>query len=208
MIKLSILILTHNRPKLFERCIKSVLNNYKNQFTLEILVNNDSNDICEIKNNYTKYYYEKFNNLSSIYKFLLNKSQGEYIYFLEDDDYLAENFFDKLLFDSDLIVGNYIPAHDHKNILKYSMMYPNKKIKNDEFLLLMDEEKLQLGQHVYKKETIKDFIFLENSDIHNDILLTKFAAQKSKIISLNNKVFFYQTQDGGDNISFPEKNAF
>ena len=45
--KLSILILTHNRPKLFKRCIKSVIKNLPD-FDIEILVNNDSNDIEEV----------------------------------------------------------------------------------------------------------------------------------------------------------------
>ena len=47
MKKLSILILTHNRPLLFERCINSVLRNLPN-YEIEILVNNDTNDIKEI----------------------------------------------------------------------------------------------------------------------------------------------------------------
>ena len=54
--KLSILILTHNRPLLFERCINSVLNNLPN-YDIEILVNNDSNDITEIHNDKVNIYY-------------------------------------------------------------------------------------------------------------------------------------------------------
>jgi glycosyltransferase involved in cell wall biosynthesis len=57
--KLSILILTHNRPILFKRCINSVLNNLPN-FDIEILVNNDSKDITEIyHDNVNIFYYYK-----------------------------------------------------------------------------------------------------------------------------------------------------
>jgi len=206
MIKLSILILTHNRPKLFERCIRSVLDNYKNEFDIEIIVNNDSSDIDEIKDEKVNYHYKKFKNLSSIYKFLLNESKGEYVYYLEDDDYLTKNFFEKINFEGDLIVGNYIPAHDKENMLKYSMMYGSGVVDYFEFLNLIDEKRLQLGQHIYKKEIIEDFIFPEDNNIHNDILLTKHAAKNSKKIIMTNKIFFHQTQDGKDNISFPEKN--
>ena len=42
--KLSILIPTHNRPKLFSRALHSVLNILP-KYEIQIIVNNDSNDI-------------------------------------------------------------------------------------------------------------------------------------------------------------------
>jgi hypothetical protein len=42
-----------------------------------------------------------------------------------------------------------------------------------------------------------------DSDIHNDIRLVRYAASQSASIQTLNKVFYYQTIDGGDNISFP-----
>lgn len=41
--KLSILILTHKRPELFQRCLESALHMLPEN--VEIIVNNDSNDI-------------------------------------------------------------------------------------------------------------------------------------------------------------------
>ena len=96
--KLSILILTHNRPSLFKRCITSVLNNLPN-YNIEILVNNDSNDISEVYSDKVdiSYFYKKTEKLTDIYKFLFDQSKGEYIFYLEDDDYIRSNFF-KYLF--------------------------------------------------------------------------------------------------------------
>ena len=101
--KLSILILTHNRPKLFTRCITSVLNILP-EYKVEILVNNDTNDIQEVYDNKVniRYFYEQKNDLSDIYKFLYNTAKGEFIYFLEDDDYLKPNFFNGLDFGYDI----------------------------------------------------------------------------------------------------------
>ena len=81
--KLSILILTHNRPKLFKRCIDSVIKNLPD-FDIEILVNNDSNDIEEVysENITIKYFYKKYKELGETYRFLYFESKGEYIFFL------------------------------------------------------------------------------------------------------------------------------
>jgi glycosyltransferase involved in cell wall biosynthesis len=200
--ELSILIPTHNRPDLFQRCLHSALD--CDDYHIEIIVNNDSNDIREIKDKRVKYHYNKFDNLSAVYKFLLDQSKGEHVYFLEDDDYLAKDFYDKLVLDSDIIVGNYMPCHDLKNMLNYSMMYMNEYSTSDIFEKNIDSQKLQLGQFIFRRNTIKDWIFPENSDIHNDELLVRYALQNAEMVRSLNRVFYHQTQDGGDNISFPE----
>ena len=49
---------------------------------------------------------------------------------------------------------------------------------------------------------ILDFDFKMDSNIHNDTKLVVHAASKAATIKTMNKVFYFQTIDGGDNISF------
>ena len=200
---LSILILTHNRPKLFTRCLESVLA----QITpgVEVLVNNDSCDIEEIKHSQVKYFYYTSGSLCEKYKFLLEIAQGEYVYYLEDDDYLHKDFLTTRL-DADLIVGNYCPTYETPNILTFMSLYKDSLLTSEEFLDRLNTEHLQLSQHIYKRDCILDFEFPMDSDIHNDIKLTVHAALRAKSIKTLNRVFYYQTIDGGDNISFPPVN--
>jgi len=200
---LSILILTHNRPKLFIRCLESVLS----QITpnAEVIVNNDTNDITEIKHPQVTYHYNKFSSLCEIYKFLLEKAVGNYVYFLEDDDYIASGFFDIEL-SADLIAGNYFPTYAPNKLLDYLTLWNTKTLTPAEFVSNINEEHLQLSQHIFKREKILKFEFKMDSDIHNDIRLVRYAASQSTSIQTLNKVFYYQTIDGGDNISFPKVN--
>lgn len=198
--KISILILTHNRPKLFTRCLESVLCQINS--TVEVIVNNDTRDIIEIFHPQVRYYYNKFNSLCEIYKFLLEQSNGEYVYFLEDDDYLNNNFFEIEL-DEDLIVGNYYPTYNPNNILDFLKIYRDCKFTTEEFIKQLNYEHLQLSQHIFKKDSIIDFEFTMDNNVHNDIRLVLHSAQKSKIIKTTNKIMYFQTKDGGDNISFP-----
>lgn len=199
--QLSILIPTHNRPVLFQRCLNAILSQIDN--TVEIIVNNDSNDIVEIDHPMVTYYYNKYDNLSDVYKFLLNKATGEFVYYSEDDDYVAPDivkYWSTLYTDYDLFVGNFLPTYtsltENKSFWKKTKMFAN----NSEYVL--NDELLQLSQYVFRKSLIDDFVFPNDSNINNDILLVKHALTKQPRIKTSSKIFYLQTTDGGDNISF------
>lgn len=200
MIKLSVLILTHNRPKLFDRCLNSALFNKPDN--VEILVNNDSNDIIEIENKDIRYYYNKSNNLSDLYNFLLQEAKGEYVYYLEDDDYLVPNFYDIIMnyLNYDLIGANYYPTWNSSWILKCSSSM-NKSFN-------INREVFQLGQFIFKRSKILEVQFPNSSHIHNDyVLVTRILETNPSVINIP-KVIYYQTTDGKDNISFPESTNY
>jgi hypothetical protein len=201
--KISILILTHKRPILFERCVKSVVKNKPDW--AEIIVNNDSNDIEEIQG--ATYHYEKHEDLSNTYRFLWEKSVGKYIYFLEDDDFVNKKFWNII---DDALIGEeklnhifkYIPENDIK---KYFAYFPkirgklNKYIDGIEYINKFGAEHFQLGQVVFYKGGINEFV--SGNKIENDLKLFLSSQVQSKIID---KPIYTQTTDGGDNISWNE----
>ena len=181
-IKISILILTHNRPELFKRCINSVINS--NPKNYEILVNNDSHDITEIQGENIRYYYQKHYDLSSTYKFLFDNAKGDYIYFLEDDDYIIKDFW------------RYIDYSYNINYLNYLKYEAVKNIKT-KFKIETVNEDFQLSQILFQKALVKKFPIGNN--IYNDWEL--FQSIKNTSINIVPKIMFIQTQDGKDNIS-------
>lgn len=198
--KLSILILTHKRPELFKRCLESAINYIPSN--VEIIVNNDSKDIIEIQHEQITYYYENFTNLSGVYNFLLEKSNGEYVYYLEDDDYLVRDFYKIVLpyLEYDLIGFNYYPTWNTNWILKCTTSM------NKEFNI--NREVFQLGQFIFRKKMVELFEFPKDSHIHNDYKLVEFILSICKDKINIPKVLYYQTTDGGDNISFPESTNY
>lgn len=202
--KISILILTHNRPKLFDRCIKSVIDQITDD--VEVIVNNDSRDITETPHPAVTYHYNQYNNLCSIYEFLLSQASGEFVYFLEDDDYLNENFF-KISLDADVICGNYMPTYKPNNVAEYACHFKDRTYSSShDFLNTVSTWHLQLSQYIFKRSIITDFPFAYDSHVHNDQRLVEHAVNKSSTIKSLSKVLYYQTVDGGDNISFPNDN--
>lgn len=194
---MSILILTHKRPELFHRCLLSALKDIP--ANIEILVNNDSRDIIEIPHSQVKYFYENPEHLSDKYKLLLDKSTGEYIYYLEDDDYLVQNFYKIVLpylKDYDIIGGNYYPTWNDEWVMRCTSSMSNS--------FNLDGAELQLGQFIMRRSIARTFQFAKDSHIHNDKRLVQHVYSLSKNPININKVLYFQTTDGGDNISFPE----
>jgi hypothetical protein len=197
---LSILILTHDRPELFTRCINAIVPQLNDD--IEVIVNNDSNDITEVVHPNITYHYNKFDNISMIYEFLLNESTSDYVYFAEDDDFVIETFSDIKL-ENDIIVGNYYPTYEPNYLLVCMSLRKDKLLSPTEFIDTLNIEHLQLSQFIFKRDTIKDFVFPMDNNIHNDINLVLHSVSNSTVISSINKIIYYQTIDGGDNISFP-----
>jgi hypothetical protein len=170
--------------------------------SVEVIVNNDSRDISEdiVHKNIT-YHYNQYDNLSKVYEFLLNQAQGEYVYFLEDDDYLVKGF-SNIELDADLIAANYCPTYDVENQIHYMRLYQDSVVTPSSFIKNLNLEDLQLSQFIFKKNTIIDFEFPMDNNVHNDINLVMHSASKANSIRTLNKVLYYQTIDGGDNLSF------
>lgn len=196
-IKLSILILTHNRPELFQRALNSVIH-FPNT---EIIVNNDSCDIQEINQINIKYFYKQSDDLSDIYNFLIEQSTGEYLFFLEDDDFCTNNA-DKILnyLNEDIIYCPFIPDNNISEYFKWFKYFPNKIIDNETLHQILDTNykyKFQLSQIIFKKTSITNLMI--NNKLDNDY--TFFKNLKGSV-QLLNKPLFVQTTDGNDNISY------
>ena len=115
--KYSVIIPVYNVEKYIDRCLKSIIS--QNYDDLEIIViDNGSTDssgiICDTYaseySNISVYHIEN-HGVGSARNFGLSKARGEFIYFVDSDDYLVGNLFadfaDKLVLDMDLAVFSY-----------------------------------------------------------------------------------------------------
>lgn len=209
--KLSICILTHNRPKLFKRCIESILNNTFAEYSFEILVNNDSKDIQEIyhDNVRVKYFYKKEYDISKLYHFLFKESEGDYIFFIEDDDYVLKNFFNKIDLNYDVNYSEYISQPHLEEGINVALKRQkiNRKLKNEKLKKFIDKGNFyyfQLSQIVFKKSVLKKFP--TGNILNNDLNLFLNLKQKSTFNYIKEPTFV-QTTDGRDNISFDNLNT-
>ena len=204
---LSILILTHNRPQLFKRALTSVLNNLPD-CEIEILVNNDSQDIEELYSDdvHIEYNYFTDTDLSLVYKHLFDRAAEDYVFFLEDDDYINKNFFEGIDFVSDVYYLEYTSnplINEVGPVCHYKRMTTvNKQAKKEtvisSFLQKYDDRDFQLSQLVFRKSIVGRWP--TGNDIENDKRL--FESFHDGTIKCMSGHRWVQTTDGNDNISF------
>lgn len=104
MCKVSIIVPIYNAEKFLNKCINSVLQQTYDNFEL-ILVNDgstdDSQNICEkycnISNTKIRYIYQNNAGVSAARNKGINLAKGEFITFVDADDYLDERYLEELL---------------------------------------------------------------------------------------------------------------
>ncbi len=133
-IELSIIVIVYETEiNLLKRCINSLL---QLQINYEIVVVNDGSKIAEV-NNYCenlkqkniKYIYKENGGPSSARNIGLNNSSGNYIIFVDSDDYVDFNnidFIDILKSEKDMYLLNYFVDNGETNNIKV-----NKTLSND-----------------------------------------------------------------------------
>lgn len=127
----SIIVPTYNRAHLISRSINSIINqNYKNWEL--IIVDDGSTDNTEevvdsLNDKRIRYFYKNHEERSIARNFGIDKAKGEYLSFLDDDDYyfseFLETFYDKLIADkkpvSIIMCDEYIEYENSKRIKNY-----------------------------------------------------------------------------------------
>lgn len=103
MVELSIIIPISNADKYFDKCISSVLNQTYKNIEL-ILVDDGSNDyslsICQkyqLLDKRVKFYHQDNNGPSSASNVGLEYAIGEYVAFIDADDYISEDMYKELM---------------------------------------------------------------------------------------------------------------
>lgn len=183
--KLSIIVPVFNTEKYIEKCISSLLNQDINDY--EIIVVNDgtkdrSIDIIRQKFQDPRIIIVEQENggLSKARNFGLRQSHGEYIYFVDSDDYISEN-----------CLGSILKNIDDDYDLLYFNGYYRHKGEQEEFIsnnnntlsgktLSMKNPFVTAWLYIYKKSFLVDNSYFFHEGIyHEDLLFTPTVLYKS-----------------------------
>lgn len=203
--KYSVIIPVYNVEKYIDRCLKSIIS--QNYDDLEIIViDNGSTDssgsICDTYaseySNISVYHIEN-HGVGSARNFGLSKARGEFIYFVDSDDYLVGNLFaefeDKLTPDFDLLVFSYYNSFEQemteKNRTKKILPYNGSYDKYDFSKIFKDLFLSDMLYTVWNKFYRREFL------IENNISFEKYELGEDVRFNLNvyrevNKVYLSQ----------------
>ena len=203
--KYSVIIPVYNVEKYIDRCLKSIIS--QNYDDLEIIViDNGSTDssgsICDTYaseySNISVYHIEN-HGVGAARNFGLSKARGEFIYFVDSDDYLVGNLFaefeDKLVPDLDLLVFSYYNSFEQelteRNRTKKCLPYSGLYDKNDFIKIFTDLFLSDMLYTVWNKFYRREFL------IKTNISFEKYELGEDVRFNLNvyrnvNKVYLSQ----------------
>ena len=145
-IKVSVLIATYNSAKTIKKAIDSVLNQTFKDFELIVLddgsTDNTKDVIYSIKNDKIVYIHQENKGIAFSRNELLKDAKGDYVIYLDSDDYMEPNTLEKLILkadenDCDAVVCNYryVFEDGSKQDIVFKS-FDNKSVENDSYILL------------------------------------------------------------------------
>lgn len=214
MVKLSIIIPIYNVEKFVLECLESIFSQLSNKYVEIILVNDGSIDnSMKIVDSYlkeqsldvikkVKIINQENRGLSGARNSGIKIAQGDFLYFLDSDDYIATDFFDKILpilDDSiDIIEFNAKFFHlthankifsDRKNIYKHGLHTINSEDMRAEFYGWQD---WAVWYRIYNKKIWNNRVFPEGK-LYEDAATIPFVYQGAKkIYSLDFTLIYYR----------------
>ena len=195
---ISIIIPCYNAEKTIKRCLESVISQtYKN---IEIVIINDgSTDKTDsiikkyINDNRIKYYNRSNHGIGKTRNFGIKEATGEYITFLDSDDYLPNDAIDNLYKLAqknklDLVVSDYYV--DNKNIKSEKIKsFPITNIKKNPNLIF--DINLAPWNKLYKKELIENIKFEENLKYEDAPFVIESIIKAKRIGKLDKETYYY-----------------
>ena len=104
MPKISVIIPVYNTEKYLEKCLDSIINQTYQDFEIVIINDGSIDNSRKIINKYLNKYQNKIkcinkenNGLSSARNYGIEVARGDYIIFLDSDDYIKKDLFEQLL---------------------------------------------------------------------------------------------------------------
>lgn len=211
MAKFSIILPCYNVEQYLARSIESVLKQTLTDFELLVVIDGSPDNSLQIANSYAsqdhriQVFSKENGGLSDARNYGLNKAQGEYIYFMDSDDWIEE----KLLEDNlkiveteqlDFIVFGYTQDNeDTEGLVVNSVnilpkMFCWEKTKGN---LIIDNHHLGLLGYAWNKIYRKAFLdryklqFQKGISLVEDILFNVEVYKQSNIIRFNPQLYYH-----------------
>lgn len=190
MSDISIIVPAYNAEKYIKTCLESLVNQTKKEIEI-IVVNDGSTDKTEkiiksFKDDRIKYYKNTNHGIGYTRNFGIDKSNSDYIMFVDSDDYLrkdaCELLYDKITNEYlDLVICDFYRVYDTEVEEDRLMSFKNTNLRDTPNLL--SDINLSPWNKIYKSSLIKDNDIRFNEELkYEDTPFVATVLDKAKLI--------------------------
>ncbi len=213
---ISIISPVYNVEKYLARCIESVLAQTNGDFEL-ILVDDGATDlsgkICDeyaIKDNRIKVLHCENGGLAQARNRGLEIASGEYITFLDSDDWINKEYVETVTNlikgDSELYVFSFVTDFQYLNTSELMQLEDLSNVPVIDAILYLDRNHCfnLAWNKVFKKSVINDFPisrFTPHSEPGEDLIFVSNYLQKVKTVGLSSKVLLHYMRQGENTLA-------
>lgn len=214
---ISIIVPIYNAEKYIEKCIDSLINQTKKELEI-ILINDGSTDkteekIKEYHDQRIKYFKNKNQGIGKTRNFGIEKATGEYLMFIDSDDYLEESACEELYKvakkdKSDLVVCDFYKIYENGILEEFKLpSFKPTTLKKTPNLLL--DINLSPWNKLYESSLIKEnkIAFVENLK-YEDAPFVAISLDKAMKISKVDKCLNYYLIRGNSETTVRDEKAF
>lgn len=212
-IKISIIVPVYNLETLLPKCVDSILSQTFTKFEL-ILVNDGSTDgsgeLCDkyVENDgRVQVIHKKNGGVASARNAGLEAAKGEYIGFVDNDDYINKYMFEVLYnnaitHSADIVICDYLEIEEEQyyNIEKYHSNYKIQHYNNIEALnqLYMTNNVTFVvpWNKLYKRELFKDIEYKIGSINDDETVIHELLYYSNKITYIQTGLYYYLQRKG------------
>lgn len=189
--KVSIIVPVYNVSEYLDKCLNSLVNQTLKDIEIIVINDGSTDDSQKIIDKYTKKYknvigIQKENGgVSEARNLGLKKATGEYIGFIDSDDWVATDMFEKM-YNKAKTMNFDMVACDTEAIFPNRKLYISSNIESDQTLNknLMIDAYAVIWNKIYKRELIQDIQFKKNMNFCEDVEFLYMVYSKVKKIGV------------------------
>ena len=217
-IRVSLIVPVYNGEKYLHRCLDSIINQSLTEIEIIIIDDGSTDNSARICQEYTRfdqrinYHKLEHNGVSNARNHALKLAQGEYLSFVDNDDYLAPDFCHNMYYNA---------KHNNSVICccGINFVYDDRQGKsilpNPEASLLSQNAYIRgvVWNKLYKTELIQklNIHFPQSSTYGEDfafVLMTFLAYKNSYSVTYKNEVLYYYRRHKDSNMAMLKHNIY
>lgn len=203
---ISVIVPVYNVEKYLHKCVDSIINQTYKDLEI-ILVDDGSPDNCPKicdeyaqKDNRIKVIHKENGGVSSARNVGLISAQGEFVQFIDSDDFIKEQMIEKLISSlhetsSDIVVCRAITYYDSgKEKIQKNDKWEEVLNRDDAAKLIFSEMNNAMWNKLFKKELAEGILFEEGRTFGEDPYFLAQILNKSKKVSFVSEELYYYRQ--------------